>query len=75
MTNSDIQNLVLLELMAPDPYSEHEPILSEEESIAINMRFKEDIKSKNWSYILEPIQNIQTRNKFIELMQKLDEDA
>lgn len=75
LSNREIQNLVLLELMSPDPHSEEPPILTEAEQSAIYSRFKEDKYSKNWNYLLEPIIDLTTRSRFITLMQELDKDA
>ena len=74
LTNKEMQNLVLLELMSPDPYSENEPLLSEDERKAIHNRWKEDIHSNNWGYILEPIADLTTKSRFITLLQQLDHE-
>ena len=74
LTNEEIQNIVLLELMSTNPDEEVASILTTEEQDAIHERWAKDISSKDWKYILEPIQNPTTRSRFISLMQELDKD-
>lgn len=75
LTNEEIQNIVLLELMSPSfDEAGTEPILTQEEQDAIHKRWNEDIHSKNWEYILEPIKNPETKSRFITLLQHLDHE-
>lgn len=72
MTNKEIQNLVILELVAPNP-DEYDKCLIEEQSVrdAIFERFK---AKENWDKVFEPIENIEQRNRYIELFNRLDNE-
>lgn len=76
LTNKEAQVLVMLELCSHDPYSEHEPLLTEDEENSIYDRYTECQGSlfMDWKYILKPIKDPNTRDKFISLLEKLDEE-
>lgn len=73
LSNKEIQNLVLLELMAPDPYQETK-VLTEEESAEISNRYRESNNSRDWRYLLEPIKDPITKSRFISLLETLDKN-
>jgi len=75
LSNKEIQNLVLLELMAPSPEeSDGHMLVSYEEGNAIRKRFKATEDPRDWGFVLNPIKDINTKSRMITLMQMLDHD-
>lgn len=74
LTNSEIKNLIILELVYPnvEEYPQHKPILTEVEQKSVMDRYKE---SKDWNYVFEPIEDHTTRWRIISLFQELDKDG
>ena len=73
MTGKEAQNLILLELMSPSPYSE-KTLLPQEESDAIHSRWveRQHDEKQDWGYLFEPISDIKKRNKYTELFKSFD---
>lgn len=70
MDNSGIKYLILIELFSPDPYSECEPWLTEEEQERCYQRWKESQKDhEDWKYIFE---GVQKGEKLVELLEGLN---
>lgn len=71
MSNSDIKNMVILELVAPDPGYVHEPTLSEEERKSVYDKYKRKLP---WNEVFSDIGNENTKNKLIELFENIDKN-
>lgn len=72
MTNKEIQNIILLELIAPD--SGKEQLLSKEEADEVHKRSMIE-KSKKWEYVFENISNKNRKNKLISLFNTLNSET
>lgn len=73
MTGKEIQNLVILEIVSTNPDYPHDPIVSDES--ARNEIFKRYKEGLSWEEVFEPIQNIEHRNRYIDLFNKIDEEG
>ena len=67
MTNEEIRNVVMLELISPSP-DEGKRLISEEESEELYKRYKE---SKDWCYVFGAIKDESFKQKMIDLFNKL----
>lgn len=73
MSNKEIQNLIMVEIIAPSNDFEHpsSATLTEECRNEIYTRFK---AKESWERVFEPIEDKDIRIKYVELFNKLDED-
>lgn len=76
MTNSETKNVVLLELISPnfDENYEVRRLVTDTEAVEIKKRAIDE-KSTDWSYVFEPIADIEWKNKLIDLFNRLDEET
>ena len=76
MTNSETKNVMLLELISPnfDENYEVRILVTDTEAVEIKKRAIDE-KSTDWSYVFEPIADIEWKNKLIDLFNRLDEET
>ena len=75
MKNSEMKNLVMLELCSPSPY-EGNRMIPEDEGEQVMARYMEDRActdaKRNWNYVFGPIKNEDFRHKMIDLFDYID---
>lgn len=76
MTNSEIKNVALLELISAnfDEDYKGKTLVTDTEAVEIKKRAIDE-KSTDWSYVFEPIADIEWKNKLIDLFNRLDEET
>lgn len=76
MTNSEIKNVMLLELISPnfDENYEVRRLVTDTEAVEIKKRAIDE-KSTDWSYVFESIADIEWKNKLIDLFNRLNEET
>lgn len=67
MTNEEIRNLLMLEIVAPE---QDDKMLTDEERDGIYNRYKEG--NNDWDYIFEQVNNPNTKQKLITLFREVD---
>ena len=77
MDNESIRNVVMLELVAPEDPEKR--LISKAESDELYLRYNEPRACtdapRNWAYVFEPIKDENTRTKFKELFEYLDQQG
>ena len=78
MTNEEIRNLLILELISEpigdDGKPEREPMLPKEEQEDVRERYFEEASLRDWEYIFKPISDVKKRQKMIDLFKELDKE-
>lgn len=69
MTNKEIQTVVMLEIVAT--LAEEPDTLPESVRTEIKNRF---LQRRSWNNVFKPIEDVELRNKYIELFKALDDE-
>lgn len=70
MTDEELKNIIMLELVAPENPSER--LMSEEESKAVYERYKHCGDNVDWNYVFEPIKSEKLRETLVNVYKTLD---
>lgn len=78
MTNEEIRNIVLLELISEpigdDGKPTRTPMMPKKEQDEVKERYFADASLRDWDYIFQPIKDDNLRTKTIELFKTLDNE-
>lgn len=70
MTNEELKNIIMLELVAPENPSER--LMSEEESKAVYERYKHCGDNVDWNHVFEPIKSEKLKETLVNAYKALD---